>query len=34
MIAMDLQNQQQETDSIRAVPSATCDADGENCEDG
>jgi hypothetical protein len=31
---MDLQNQQQETDSIRAIPSATCDADGENCEDG
>ena len=31
---MDLQNQQQETDSIRAIPSATCNAQGDNCQDG
>lgn len=34
VIAMDLQNMQQETDSIRSIPSATCNAEGEDCADG
>ena len=33
IIAMDLQNMQEETDSIRSIPASTCDAN-DDCEDG